>query len=145
MQTTGKTWSGKYEVGPISQRAHPEYSRFYYTYIHVWQRKDCTPWECAIFSFKVKNSLELCLFHKPSMKRIHTLGECDVFFDGTLCQENVIYSIACPIETLKEWSGISRPKSKAYYKIFKCTLKALFQSGGFHLFRSWRKASKFSK
>jgi len=50
--------------------------------IEVWQRKDCTPWECAMFPLMVKNPLELCLFYKPSKKILHTLRLCDVFFDG---------------------------------------------------------------
>ena len=35
-----------------------------------------------MFSLMVKNPLELCLFYKPSKKRLHTLGVCNFFFDG---------------------------------------------------------------
>ena len=35
-----------------------------------------------MFSSAVKNSLELCLFYKPSKKKLLTLSKCGVFFDG---------------------------------------------------------------
>ena len=53
-----------------------------HTLIEVWQRKDCTPWECAMYPLMVRNSLELCMFYKPSMKRLPILKVCDVFFYG---------------------------------------------------------------
>ena len=38
-----------------------------------------------MFSLEVKNSSELCLFYKPSKKRLNILRVCDVFFDGKKC------------------------------------------------------------
>ena len=46
------------------------------------QRKDCTPWECAMFSLMVRNSLELCLFRETFKKRLHTFIVLNVVFDG---------------------------------------------------------------
>ena len=57
----------------MSQSAHLKYSQFKTAHLEVWQRKDSTPWECAMFSLKVKNPLKLCLFNEPSEKRLHTL------------------------------------------------------------------------
>ena len=67
---------------PMSETAHPKYSRFQTAHFEVQQRKDCKPWKCAMLSLLVKISLELCLLYKPSKKRLHTLRVCDLFFDG---------------------------------------------------------------
>ena len=51
-------------------------------WILKWNLTISTYWVYAMFSLIVKNSFELCLFWKPSKKRLHTLRVCYVFFDG---------------------------------------------------------------